>query len=115
MSMVWGAGDRQYTGLHDRKRTEEYPKGQEVYEGDIVKQHVEVLTPDGYDDGESIEIDITGEVVVLPSQGVCLKNYLHDDVDTDEPSYIVKGYKNVRSYRAEVIGNKFEDPELLND
>jgi len=27
----------QYTGLKDRKRTPEYPEGQEIYEGDIVK------------------------------------------------------------------------------
>jgi|SaaInlV_120m_DNA_4_1040238.scaffolds.fasta_scaffold17499_5 hypothetical protein len=28
----------QYTGLKDSKRTEEYPEGQEIYEGDIVKE-----------------------------------------------------------------------------
>lgn len=27
----------QYTGLKDKKRTEEYPEGQEIYEGDIVR------------------------------------------------------------------------------
>ncbi len=27
----------QYTGLKDKKRTEEFPEGQEIYEGDIVK------------------------------------------------------------------------------
>jgi uncharacterized phage protein (TIGR01671 family) len=27
----------QYTGLHDSKRTEEYPEGQEIYEGDILR------------------------------------------------------------------------------
>ena len=27
----------QYTGLKDSKRTEEYPEGQEIYEGDIIK------------------------------------------------------------------------------
>jgi len=26
----------QYTGLKDSKRTEEYPEGQEIYEGDII-------------------------------------------------------------------------------
>ena len=28
----------QFTGLHDKKRTKEYPDGQEIYEGDIVKE-----------------------------------------------------------------------------
>ena len=28
---------RQFTGLIDNKRTKEYPNGQEIYEGDIVK------------------------------------------------------------------------------
>ena len=27
----------QFTGLHDQKRTKEYPKGQPIYEGDIVE------------------------------------------------------------------------------
>lgn len=27
----------QYTGLKDKKRTEEYPEGQEIYEGDLVE------------------------------------------------------------------------------
>ena len=27
----------QYTGLKDKKRTEEFPEGQEIYEGDVVK------------------------------------------------------------------------------
>lgn len=29
----------QFTGLHDFKRTEEYPEGQEIYEGDIFPDH----------------------------------------------------------------------------
>ena len=29
----WG----EYTGLKDKKRTKEYPEGQEIYEGDIVR------------------------------------------------------------------------------
>lgn len=32
----------QYTGVKDCKRTEEYPKGQEIYEGDIVKDDTNV-------------------------------------------------------------------------
>ncbi len=27
----------QYTGLHDRKQTEQYPDGQEIYDGDILR------------------------------------------------------------------------------
>ena len=27
----------QFTGLHDDKRTKEYPEGQEIYEGDIIQ------------------------------------------------------------------------------
>ena len=30
----------QFTGLRDRKRTVEYPNGQEIYEGDIIKYGV---------------------------------------------------------------------------
>ncbi|WP_024833816.1 YopX family protein [Ruminiclostridium josui] len=28
----------EFTGLHDKKRTEQYPEGQEIYEGDILTQ-----------------------------------------------------------------------------
>ena len=30
----------QFTGLYDKKRTEEFPNGQPIYEGDIVKRTV---------------------------------------------------------------------------
>jgi len=33
----------QYTGFRDRKRTKEFPKGQEIYEGDIVKNEADVI------------------------------------------------------------------------
>jgi len=29
----------QFTGLHDNKRTEEYPGGQEIFEGDVFPNH----------------------------------------------------------------------------
>ena len=42
----------QYTGLRDKKRTKKYPKGQEIYEGDIVR-HWKISfgdSPSGYAD-----------------------------------------------------------------
>ena len=36
----WGEVElMQFTGLHDSKRTEEYPEGQKIYEGDIFPDH----------------------------------------------------------------------------
>ena len=32
----------QFIGRHDKKRTEEYPKGQEIYQGDVIKYPNEI-------------------------------------------------------------------------
>jgi len=72
----------QYTGLKDCKRTEEYPEGQEIYEGDIVQSN-------GY---------INREVVWA------------DEIGGFSLEHTAEFY---RSVRMEVIGNKWENPELL--
>lgn len=41
----------QYTGLKDKKRTKEYPDGQEIYEGDIVKDNEGYTTDVGLSEG----------------------------------------------------------------
>ncbi len=38
MSMMRFEALREYTGLKDSKRTEEYPEGQEIYEGDVLER-----------------------------------------------------------------------------
>ena len=84
----------QYTGLHDKKRTEEYPEGQEIYEGDIVRSaHPNVkLLKVGFQDGGFVDIPIDQDFRDNPLR-LCPDNSLLWD--------------------CEVIGNTHENPELL--
>lgn len=95
----------QFTGLR--------AKGTRIFEGDIVKQTYHAET--GYvHDGTEMSFDghHIGEVIITAYRGVCLRNPLNYSVETDETT-VTNQYKNVAAYRSEVIGNKFDNPELL--
>lgn len=100
-----GLGNRyiyqQSTGLKDKN-------GVEIYEGDVVRQRYEWNDGDTYLEGYH-----TGEVIISASKGVCLKNPIVYEENEDYTT-IANGLKNVRSYRAEVIGNVYENKELLD-
>jgi len=100
----------QCTGLSDKT-------GQEIFEGDIVKQNC-VVSYEGNDYCDTLEIDTDsiGEIRILPSRGVCLKPpiIVYDNYEEKELA-LSNSYINVRSYRCEIIGNIFENPELLEE
>ena len=95
----------QYTGLKDKNCVE-------IYEGDIVKQTYYKSVGYG-EDIENYEGWFIGEVVII-SSGVCMKKPLMYECEMDK---LVKtnGYKNIAGYRSEVIGNIYENPELLKE
>ena len=80
----------QYTGLKDCKRTAEYPEGQEIYEGDILKHQIWSYTTVQviWSDIMFRAITVRGEEHNMPLV------YLQTD-------------------KCEVIGNIYENPELL--
>lgn len=78
----------QYTGLHDKN-------SKEIYEGDIVKLHVVILSPD----------DKVGFIEYSPKYGYCInfgKSIARQEYWAANDKHTI-----------EVIGNIHENPELL--
>lgn len=94
----------QYTGLKDNKRTKEYPEGQKIYKGDIVKFKRE----NGFDfyfhgvcKFGSAYVGVHGRSYFLEA------GFYNESKDT----YVIEP----TSTENEVIGNVWENKELLNE
>ena len=84
----------QYTGLKYKKRTEEFPKGQEIFEGDVVESGP-LGCPGEYRDTCQWEPELAAFVLI----------------DVVAPST----QEAMDSYEVTVIGNIHENPELLEE
>jgi len=93
-----------FTGLLDKNDVE-------IWSGDIVEQVAVRVYPGEY--GGEIDLLYIGEVVILPSKGVCLKRPMVTDRLDGDRKYRCDYYKNISSYRSKVIGNIHENPDLL--
>jgi len=87
----------QYSGLRDRKRTPEYPKGQEICAGDIVQFPILLK---GHD-GKTKETMVKGTVTFDREQG-----FVFPEVGDD----LLALHHN----ECEIIGTVHENPELNN-
>ena len=85
----------QFTGLRDKKRTEEYPNGQEIFEGDLVR-HFEVITR-----------------VVIFKYGAFGYESENGFISYAENSWFK--WEDGKSKEIEVIGNICGNPELMGE
>ncbi len=88
----------EYSGLRDRKQTPEYPKGQEICEGDIVRFPILLMG----NDGVSKETIVTDVVTLEHETGW----FVLPQVDAD-PLVL-------HNDECEVIGTVYENPELIS-
>lgn len=93
----------QYTNIRDRK-------GNEIYEGDIVRQDWEAAISDDYGDAFTSTGTQTG-IVVIRTKGVCISPCYCVNSHSED-SFIVRD-KRISGYRCEIIGNKHDDPKLF--
>ena len=98
--------ESQFGGIPDKT-------GRDMYAGDIVEQEAIINYPG--ECGEGFNFLYTGEVVILPSKGVCLKRPIVIDRLEDDEKWTYGGYKNIASYRSKIIGNIHETPKLITN
>jgi uncharacterized phage protein (TIGR01671 family) len=85
----------QYTGLKDKKRTEQFPEGQEIYEGDILA------------DKNNLDVSMT-----IVEYDEFLASYIFKHL-AEESLYFRNETYSSYLMEVEVIGNVYENPELL--
>jgi len=89
----------QYTGLKDSKRTKEFPEGQEIYDGDILK----ILNLEGYQD-----LFCTIEAGFEFEATVSFESFMWGVQDDEGIVYLEFFKLDDEGFKFEVIGNIHE-------
>lgn len=97
----------QYTNMKDKK-------GVKIYEGDVVRIEIETCQGNPWGETFSLVGYSQGEVVIHKRFGVSLTNFFTWDEEGDVLfSHNLKAIKTISSYRSLVVGNIYQNPELL--
>ena len=81
----------QFTGLHDKKRTDEYPIGQEIFDNDIYKDVEGIISV--------VKMAVDGWALFPVEKGTPVQNLYWHNV--------------CNKTNGEVIGNRHSNPELI--
>ena len=102
----WEVELMQFTGIHDKN-------GKEIFENDLIKVNINVcVSGHAYTgDDEWIDVDYYAVVKFMPSKGFYGKVLrATNNIDDTEPR--ATKMVTIASYRTEVIGNIYSNPEL---
>jgi len=110
----------QSTGLRDKTRTEEHPKGRLGFEGDIVKKIYKEypMFVDGW--GKDLKLTRENAEAILKAPEYTLRTDIYI-IDFDRGEFYLKRHPTYGRFgiyqldNSEIIGNIYEDPELLNE
>ncbi len=99
----------QYTGLKDSN-------GKEIYEGDFVRYYEQGYDPNEQDDEEQLAPDTTTVLIYWNDDGKCLAiNWRYGEIDITSVGWGHEWILNSEYDYHEVIGNIYENPELLKE
>ena len=105
----------QYTGLRDRKRTAEYPEGQEIYDGDILRVKSGWYRSKKDDPNDRFDQSIKGITVWSVEYKIYNAEMGFYTFGIDRRWRKELSKSRLYNADAEIIGNKSDNPELLQE
>jgi uncharacterized phage protein (TIGR01671 family) len=90
----------QYTGIRDMKRTEKFPEGQEIYEGDILKYVYESKN------------GMKEKILIVSFNSGC---FICSEKNSKFASAVGYYATLTKGNRLEVVGNVYDNSELLEE